>query len=223
MDFEENLKQNRLAEASQQLLSREEQLFGQRPNGAEGGQLADEQEEDKLQKDFEELLLRVRMAVHNSFSTTTPSGEHLEVLRSAVTAIEQQEEQDRRWEGCPEDRQVPVWRPQKCRSTHNMLLRKTVESRLKNAALDSLSGSGDSLSTSLKREVCRMGKRLKDDLLTVVRNVQDCYPQEFDILNLYAGLYQYTFAARLTEFARSGLDVDDCTYLLFWVNEYYPK
>ena len=68
-----------------------------------------------------------------------------------------------------------------------------------------------------------MGKCVKDDLLTVVRTVKDCYPAQMDILNVYAGLYHQTFSARLTELAAPGLDVDDCSYLLFWVNHYYPR
>ncbi|KAM4633627.1 tumor necrosis factor alpha-induced protein 2-like [Polymixia lowei] len=220
LDFEENLKQNLLAEASRQLISREEQLFSQEPPGAESNLAPSEEEQDKLQKDIEALLLQVWMAVHNTFSTSS-SGENLEVLRSAVITIKEQEAQDQRWKGCPEE-QVPEWRPQKCLSTHITLLHAMVDSRLRNAGLENTSGP-DGLSTSLKREVCQMGKRLKEDLLTVVRQVKDCYPPEFNILNLYAGLYQQTFSSRLTELARAELDVDDCSYLLSWVNEYYPN
>ncbi|KAM3861145.1 tumor necrosis factor alpha-induced protein 2a [Diretmus argenteus] len=209
--LQEKVKQELLEETSRQLISREEELFVQ--------EAPSEEEEDKLQKDLEALLVQVWMAIHSSFSAS--SSEDLEVLRSAVASIQQQEAQDRRWEQCPEDR-IPIWRPQKCLSTHITLLCNTVESRLKSAALDGPSDA-DYLSSSLKREVCRMGKCLKEDLLTVVRKVKNCYPPEFDILNLYAGLYQQTFAARLTELAGSDLDVDDCSYLLFWVNDYYPN
>lgn len=68
-----------------------------------------------------------------------------------------------------------------------------------------------------------MGKRVKDDLLTVARSVKECYPPEMDILNVYAGLYRQSFSAQLTELAASGLQADDCSYLLFWVNHFYPQ
>ncbi|KAM4632845.1 tumor necrosis factor alpha-induced protein 2-like [Polymixia lowei] len=220
LDFEENLKQNLLAEASRQLISREEQLFSQEPPRSESNLAPSEEEQDKLQKDIEALLLRVWMAVHHTFSTSS-SGENLVVLRSAVITIKEQEAQDQRWEGCPEE-EVPKWRPQKCLSIHSKVLHAMVDFRLRNAGSENTSGP-DGLSTSLKREVCQMGKRLKEDLLTVVRQVKDCYPPEFNILNLYAGLYQQTFSSRLTELARAELDVDDCSYLLSWVNEYYPN
>lgn len=64
---------------------------------------------------------------------------------------------------------------------------------------------------------------MKDDLLTVERTVKDCYPPQMDILNVYAGLYHQRFSTRLTELAASGLDIDDCSYLLFWVNHCYPQ
>lgn len=68
-----------------------------------------------------------------------------------------------------------------------------------------------------------MGKRVKEDLLTVARVVKDCYPPHMDILNVYAGLYHQGFSARLTELAVSGLEADDCSYLLFWINHCYPR
>ncbi len=68
-----------------------------------------------------------------------------------------------------------------------------------------------------------MGKCVKEDLLTVVRTVKDCYPPWMDILNVYAGLYHQIFSARLTELAACELETDDCSYLLFWINHYYPQ
>ncbi|XP_013999277.1 tumor necrosis factor alpha-induced protein 2 isoform X1 [Salmo salar] len=227
LDFMENLKENRLVEACQQLLLREDQLFGQETMTVEGlGQVCNEDDKDMLQKDYETLLLHLWMAVHTTFSST-PSGEHLEILRSAVETITLLEEKDQQWEGRPEgSREAPVWRPHQCRLTHDTLLEKMVESQMRNAAVeeDNISVSSvDNLSTSMKREVCRMGKRLKETILRVARDIRDCYPPDFDVCNLYVRLYHQKFSARLTELARSGLDVDDCNYLLCWVNNYYPN
>ncbi|XP_041721312.1 tumor necrosis factor alpha-induced protein 2 isoform X1 [Coregonus clupeaformis] len=227
LDFLENLKENRLVEACQQLLLREDQLFGQETMTAEGlGWVCNEDKEDTLQKDYETLLLHLWMAVHATFSST-PSGQHIEILRSAVETITLQEEKDQQWEGRPKGRsKAPVWRPHQCRRTHDNLLKRIVESRMRNAAVeeDNVSvSSADNLSTSMKREICRMGKCLKEDVLRVARDVRDCYPPDFDVCNLYMRLYHQMFSARLTELARSGLDVDDCNYLLCWVNDYYPN
>ncbi|XP_031694611.1 tumor necrosis factor alpha-induced protein 2-like isoform X1 [Anarrhichthys ocellatus] len=210
--LEQQEEEEQLEEVGRRLIIREEQLFSQ--------DSPSEEEEDQLQKDFEALRLQMWIAVHNTFTSTSSSG-HLKVLRSAVASIQQQETQDRRWIGCPED-QVPVWRPQKCLRTHNTLLHNMVESRLMKAAEDDCSDT-EELSSPLKRQVCRMGKRVKEDLLTVVRTVQDCYPPQMDILNLYAGLFHQNFCARLTGLAGSGLEPDDCSYLLFWINHYYPQ
>nr|XP_013999280.1 unnamed protein product [Salmo salar] len=226
MDFLENLKENRLVEACQQLLLREDKLFGQETMTVEGlGQVCNEDDEDTLQKDYETLLLHLWMAVHTTFSST-PSGEHLEILRSAVETITLLEEKDQQWEGRLEgSSEAPVWRPHQCRLTHDTLLEKIVDSRMRNAAVeeDNVSASNSNLSTSMEREVYRMGKCLKEDVLRVASDVRDCYPPDFDVCNLYVRLYHQKFSARLTELARSGLDVDDCNYLLCWVNNYYPN
>uniref|UniRef100_UPI0037E9C833 tumor necrosis factor alpha-induced protein 2a isoform X2 n=1 Tax=Semicossyphus pulcher TaxID=241346 RepID=UPI0037E9C833 len=208
-------KEEQLEEVSRRLIFREEQLFSQ-------DSPSEEEEEDQLQRDVEALRLQIWTAVHNTFtaSYTSSTGE-LEVLRSAVVSIQQQEEQDRRWMGCHEGR-VPVWRPQKCLSAHNRLLQNMVESRLMKAAEEDSDGA-DGLSSPLKREVCRVGRCVKEDLLTVVRIVQNCYPPQMDILNLYAGLYHQSFSARLSQLTASGsLETDDCSYLLFWINHCYP-
>uniref|UniRef100_A0A3Q1EZX8 Tumor necrosis factor alpha-induced protein 2-like n=1 Tax=Acanthochromis polyacanthus TaxID=80966 RepID=A0A3Q1EZX8_9TELE len=204
-------KKEQLEDISRRLIIREEELFSQ--------DSPSEEDEDQLQKDFEDLRLQICMAIHNTF-TPSSSTEHLEVLRSAVASIQQQEVQDRHWTAYSQD-QVPRWRPQKCLSTHNILLQNMVESRLTKAAEDDSSG-GDKLSSAVKRQVCRMGKRVKEDLLSVVRTIKDYYPPQMDILNVYAGLYHRSFSARLTELAASGLETEDCSYLLFWVNHYYP-
>ncbi|XP_008297125.1 tumor necrosis factor alpha-induced protein 2a isoform X1 [Stegastes partitus] len=214
-------QEEQLEEISRRLIIREDELFSQDAPSEE------EEEEDQLQKDFEDLRLQICMAIHNTFtpssscsSSSSSSTKHLEVLRSAVASIQQQEVQDRRWADCSQDR-VPVWRPQKCLSTHNALLQNMVEDRLTKAAEDD-SGGVDKLSSAVKRQVCRMGKCVKEDLLSVVRTVKDCYPPQMDILNVYAALYHRSFFARLTELATSELETEDCSYLLFWVNHYYP-
>ncbi|XP_034555681.1 tumor necrosis factor alpha-induced protein 2-like [Notolabrus celidotus] len=213
--LQEEQREERLEEISRTLILREEQLFSQDPRCEEA--------EDQLQRDLEALSLKIWMAIHNTFtpsSSSASSSEEMEVLKSAVVCIQQQEEQDRRWTGCPEDK-VPVWRPQKCLNTHNRLLQSMVESRLMRAAEED-SGETDGLSSPLKREVCRVGRRVKEDLLTVQRSVMDCYPPKMDILNLYGGLYHQSFSTRLKSLEASGLETDDCSYLLFWINHCYP-
>ncbi|KAM4529367.1 tumor necrosis factor alpha-induced protein 2-like isoform 2-T2 [Fundulus diaphanus] len=210
---EEKQHEEQLEEVTRRLILREEDLFSQDSHS--------EEEEDQLHKDFESLSIQIWIAVHNTFAPPSPSEDHLEVLRSAVDSIQQQEMQDQRWKDRPKDK-VPVWRPQKWWSAHNRLLQKMVESRLIEA-MEEQSGEAEQLSSAVKKQVCRTGKRLKEDLLTVVRTVKDCYATRMDILNIYAGLYHQTFSAQLVALASSGLEIDDCSYVLFWVNHYYPE
>ncbi|XP_013887374.1 tumor necrosis factor alpha-induced protein 2 isoform X2 [Austrofundulus limnaeus] len=207
---EEQQQEEQLEDISRRLILREEELFSQDVRG--------EEEEDQLQRDFEDLRIQIWITVHGTFTSET--SRDLEVLRSAMASIQQQEQQDRRWQGCPKD-QVPVWRPQRWLSTHNQLLQKMVEARLSQAAEDN-SAEVDQLSSAVKRQVCCTGKRVKDDLLTVMKTVKDCYPTSMDILNMYAGLYHRTFSLRLVELSSSELEINDCSYLLFWVNHCYP-
>ncbi|XP_059354877.1 tumor necrosis factor alpha-induced protein 2-like isoform X1 [Carassius carassius] len=209
LDFKENLEQNRLAEAQQQLVKAEECLFGSKEVGRT------EDEVDKLHIDYEIFILHLRLAIYDSFSEDSQ-----ETLKSALTSILKEEAQDRRWMEVAED-QRPIWRPTGCRQIHDTLLQTTVEERMKNA--DEEENNADILSTSLKREVFRMGKLVQKDLLRVIRNLRECYPPDFDICRTYAQLYHQTFSTRLQELARSKISSEDCLYLLIWIVEYYPK
>uniref|UniRef100_A0A673N844 Tumor necrosis factor alpha-induced protein 2-like n=1 Tax=Sinocyclocheilus rhinocerous TaxID=307959 RepID=A0A673N844_9TELE len=209
LDFNGNLEQNRLAEAQQQLLEAEECLFSSKEVTRA------EDEEDKLHTDYEIFILRLRLVIHDSFSE-----DNQETLKSALTSILKEEAQDRRWAEVAVD-QRPIWRPTRCRKIHDTLLQNIVEQRMKNA--DEQENKADNLSTSLKKEVCRMGKRVQKDLLRVVRNLRECYPPDFDICRTYAQLYHQAFSTRLQELARSNISLEECLYILSWIVDYYPK
>ncbi|KAF5906537.1 tumor necrosis factor alpha-induced protein 2-like, partial [Clarias magur] len=212
-DFNQNVEQNHLAEASQQLLKREKHLFGPQLS-AEEVSCTDDQK-DSLHKDYETLMLHLWMAVNDSFNK-----ENQEKLRSAVQAIGEQEEQDRHWTEADEDKH-PCWRPLKCREIHDTMLKKIVEVRLQQANEEE--NGTDKLSTSLKREVCRMGKRIRKDLLHVVEDVQQCYTPEFGICNMYVQLYHQAFSTKLMEITRTNIELQDIAYILFWIHDYYPN
>ncbi|XP_051511935.1 tumor necrosis factor alpha-induced protein 2-like isoform X2 [Myxocyprinus asiaticus] len=209
MDFNGNLEQNRLAEAQQQLVAAEEHLFGSNEVARA------EDEEDKLLTNYEIFMIRLRMAIYDSFNK-----ENNETLKSALTSILQEEAQDRRWDEVAVE-QRPIWRPTKCRELHDTLLQAVVEERMKNA--DEQENGADKLSTSLKREVCRIGKQVQKDLLRVVRELRECYPPDFDICRMYSQLYHQAFSNRLQELAKSSIDFEDCLYILSWIVDYYPR
>ncbi|MCI4389394.1 hypothetical protein PGIGA_G00097460 [Pangasianodon gigas] len=213
LDFNQNLAQNHLAEASQQLLAREDHLFS--PQSSDEEVICTEDEKDSLNKDYETLMFHLRMAVNESFNQ-----ENQERLRSAIEAIRQQEEKDRHWEEAAEEKR-PCWRPLKCREIHDTLLKNVVDVRLQQAHEEE--NGADKLSTSVKREVCRIGKRIQKDLLQVVRDVQQCYTPEFDICNMYAQLYHQAFSTKLMEHARTNIEFQDCIYILCWTHGYFPK
>lgn len=209
LDFNGNLEQNRLVKAQQLLVEAEERLFGSNEVARA------EEEEDKLQTDYENFLVRLRIVINDSFNE-----DNQETLRSALTSILQEEAQDRRWAEVAVDER-PIWRPTKCRQIHDVLLQTIVEERMKTG--DEQENKVDQFSTSLKREVCRMGKQVQKDLLRVVRNLRERYPPDFDICRTYAQLYHQTFSTRLQELARASVDFEDCLYILSWIVDYYPK
>ncbi|XP_061097073.1 tumor necrosis factor alpha-induced protein 2-like isoform X1 [Conger conger] len=214
LSFEENIKEGCLKEAGHQLITREESLF--QPGAWQEAVEGREKEEDELQKDYESLLVEVWLAIHKSFSAKP--GE-LEALRSAVSAIMQEEKQDQRWQE-EAGVEAPEWRPRQCRHTHDTILKVMTEKRMD--CMEDMA-IAERLSSSLKKEICKMGKQLHADLLKVAQDVKVCYPTEFNVCNTYARLYHQAFSSRLVKMAEFDLDVEDLIYLLCWVHNYYPN
>uniref|UniRef100_A0A672FAT9 Uncharacterized protein n=1 Tax=Salarias fasciatus TaxID=181472 RepID=A0A672FAT9_SALFA len=178
---------DRLDQVSRRLILREDRLFGQ---------TSSVQEEDQLHRDLRVLEDLLWTAVQNTFSSSV---DQQEALRSAVTAIQQQEEQDRRWAELQGLRgpggRVPAWRPLRLLRTHDLLLEDLVEARLKDQEVADR--------TVCVLQVCALGRRVKDDLLTAARTVAPCYPAHLDILTLFLRLYHRRFSRHLEHLASS--------------------
>ncbi|KAL6487275.1 hypothetical protein MHYP_G00039010 [Metynnis hypsauchen] len=216
--FKQNLKEQHFAVAGKQLLNREEHLFSVKQDGVGSSKSLMEEEEDNkesLRKDFEELLEEVWLTMENSFEVQTDNEK--EALKQAVLVIQQEEEQDRRWEGVAE-KERPPWRPRCCRRTHDSLLQNMVQRRMEEAKLD----SNTDIKSSIQKEITGKGKQLKEDLLHIAEHVRSCYPGE-NVCQLYAKLYHQEFCATLREIADYGLSDADCSHVLQWVNIHYPS
>lgn len=206
LDFKQNLEQNLLAEAGQQLLAWEDRLFSSEPTDQQV--VCTEGEVDRLKDNYDILLLRVWMVIHSSFNK-----KNQETLKSAVNAILQEEEQDRWWKKTTE-KEPPHWRPIECREMHDSALLEVVKKRIQQASVEE--GSSD----KLKREVEELNKLVQNDLLFVVREVQGCYTPEFDICNTYAQLYHRAFSAKLRQLPRLSIPINDCIFILGQVSSY---
>lgn len=205
--FEDNLERRSFSEASRQLIGREEHL-------CKAGQ-PEQEEEAELKRDYEALMEAVWQTVRKSLHPLDQSEQS--ALKEAVQAIQQEEEQDRKWEESGGQRR-PDWRPQRCRHAHDILLEEMVRERMQEA--EPYPGEGMS---SVESELIGFGRRIEQDLLQVARQVRGCYPGNVGVCQIYARLYHQAFSARLTALADFGLGQRDCTHLLSWTNQHYPR
>ncbi|XP_060780693.1 tumor necrosis factor alpha-induced protein 2 [Neoarius graeffei] len=216
LTFQQNLQQHHFAVAGKQLICREEHLFGPKQDDVGSSKsMLKEDEEEKLNEDFEDFLKKVMSTFEKSFDVQTK--EEREFLKEAVLAIDQEEEQDRRWEGV-EKNERPPWRPRNCRLAHDCLLRNMVVQRMEEAKLN----SNVNINSSVQLEITAKGKQLKEDLLKIAKNVKNCYPKE-NVCQLYAKMYHQVFSDKLKEIADYGLANNDCICVLQWVNKLYPE
>ncbi|CAI5697053.1 unnamed protein product [Oreochromis niloticus] len=208
-NFEEYLEMQAFCEATQQLIDREKHLFWETAE-------ANKEAVEKLAADHKALEERIEQTVQQSLSLSSEEAS-VSALKSAVKAINLEEEQDQLWrQRC---QTPPAWRPKKWKEHHDKVLHELVYSRLENPS----SPTGDQVNlSSVQADIQSMGRQLKEDLQWVVEVVKNCYPPEMDICNFYARLYHQTFSARLKNIADFVLDDKDCSFLLRWVKEFYP-
>ncbi|XP_034015390.1 tumor necrosis factor alpha-induced protein 2-like isoform X2 [Thalassophryne amazonica] len=213
LTFEQNLERLQLSEASQQLIEREERLFGEMMET--NALIHQEEDVNKLITDRRALEDLVNSTLRTSLSQAEVNEN---VLTSAVKAISQEEMQDWVWsQRSPQT--SPAWRPSGWKNLHDSVIQSLVEERMMNPANPTMNHD----SSSVQLDICSMGKQLKEDLLWVVEVVKKCYPPEENICQMYAKLYHQTFAARLRTIAEFVLNDRDGTYILLWINDFYPS
>ncbi|XP_052428446.1 tumor necrosis factor alpha-induced protein 2 [Carassius gibelio] len=219
LTLKQNLEACHFVDAGKQLITREARLFELKQDGIGSKMKLMEEEEDseaRLAKDYEDWMKLVMQTLENSLDLQSP--EKQELLKEAVQAILQEEEQDMRWERFQE-KERPPWRPRRCKQNHEALLERLVRRRMEEAQLD----SSVEIKSSLQQSIICHAKRLKEDLLKVVTWVSSCYPEQMNVCQFYATLYHKTFSARLREVAEYTLCDEDCILLLQWVNQEYPN
>ncbi|XP_067277490.1 tumor necrosis factor alpha-induced protein 2 [Pseudorasbora parva] len=216
--FKENLQERHFVDAGRQLIIREDRLFALKQEGIGSKMKLVEEEEDseaRLAKDYEDLLELVMQTLENSLDLQ--SAEEQKVLKEAVNAVLQEEEQDTRWVGFQE-KERPPWRPRRCKQNHEALLGRLVQRRMEEAKLD----PSLEIHSSMQLSITSKAKQLKEDLLKVVTWVRSCYPEQEDVCQFYATQYHNIFSAKLREVAEYTLCDEDCLLLLQWVKQDYP-
>uniref|UniRef100_A0A3Q2CET8 Tumor necrosis factor alpha-induced protein 2-like n=2 Tax=Cyprinodon variegatus TaxID=28743 RepID=A0A3Q2CET8_CYPVA len=211
--FEQLYDAEYLFEASLVLIDRENQLLGKKPE-------EEAQQMEKITADRKVLEKKLLRTIQRSLSLSFEQVQDKAavsaltmVLTSAVKAIYQEEEQD-------------LLRKQERRGTlsnwktlHDSTLHSLVEDRMDNPSVPIADLTGQS---SIQLDIHGMGRQLKEDLLIVVNVLKSCYPLDANICQFYARLYHQSLSARLRKIVDYVLDDKDCTFILRWVNEYYP-
>lgn len=171
---------------------------------------------DKLAADRSHLESLVLQCLQQSLTLASAevNGEASpSALRSAVQAIYLEEKQDvlRREKGC---QNLSQWQ-----MLHDSTLRSLVQDRLEGLQMGAV---GQKNQSHIQSHIQSMGRQLREDLLLVVRQVKACYPPEAKICHFYASLYHQSLSTTLTDIVEFVLDDQDCSFILRWVNEYYP-
>ncbi|XP_005811339.1 tumor necrosis factor alpha-induced protein 2 [Xiphophorus maculatus] len=213
----EQLLEHSLYEASLVLINRENQLFEQETD--DEGQKHPAEEIERLSAERRALEKKIQQTLQQSLSlrleevANETAVQALTALKSAVKAIYLEEEQDL------QRKQLKSQTPSNWKELHDSTLCGLVERRMDNP---SVAPAGQPGQSSIQLDVQGMGRQLKEDLLLVVNVLKSCYPPEANICQFYARLYHQSLSARLRKIVDFVLDDKDCTFILRWINEFYP-
>uniref|UniRef100_A0A8D0GMU4 Uncharacterized protein n=1 Tax=Sphenodon punctatus TaxID=8508 RepID=A0A8D0GMU4_SPHPU len=142
-----------------------------------------------------------------------------ESLRHAVNAIVEQEKEDEKYGlGVPSGNIVSS-RPKKWKELWKDTVMESVTARMKDPPFTDTSKD----LSAVWRSFLHMGKTMKEDMITVVQDIQQYYPQPFNVCCTYAECYHRYFSSQLETVAQFELGDKDTYLLLNWVQNIYPN
>ncbi|CAL9687139.1 unnamed protein product [Knipowitschia caucasica] len=235
--FEDLLQQQRFSEASDLLIQQETRLYLESPTSQRLLQESPahqnwELQAAQLQRDHALLHTALLKTICSSLLPDTSSQGSLlpdtssQALSSALEALQRETQRDTFWMQ-EQETQRPAWRPSGLQEAHDQELRALVEERMDrcSSVQEEVGGSiqEEVGGSSIQQEVWWMGRRLREDLERVVRQVEGCYHGDAHICNMLMQMYHGAMATHINNITQYGLDDRDCSFLLRWVHDYYPQ
>uniref|UniRef100_H3AYP9 TNF alpha induced protein 2 n=1 Tax=Latimeria chalumnae TaxID=7897 RepID=H3AYP9_LATCH len=143
-----------------------------------------------------------------------------ELLKSAVQIIVQEEEQDQKYLAEKETSgKIQESRPRQWKKNWMSVIKQSLTNGMNEAPSVSLANK----TSSLCQCFLNIGKRIKNDLNTVETHVKHCYPEEFDICNIYAKFFHDFLSDQLKAVTEFHLQKKDNHFILCFVQNIYPS
>ncbi|XP_072346497.1 exocyst complex component 3-like isoform X2 [Scyliorhinus torazame] len=212
------ISKNSLLEANENINQLEEELLNEAE--PEKGEVA-YQEYTKKVRDFNllcnELVKQVMSIITNSFSIAkTNSG----ILCMALQVVELEEAADKKWQERMEHPGAKCFRtPRKWHDLWRETVRKSVEERIAKVALPKKAQEKSWLTLHL----VNLQKTILEDLKIVKDLVQSCYPEKYNIFNVYIKYYHETVSSHLECIQQEHLELNELYSFLNWIIHSYQS
>ncbi|XP_043929520.1 tumor necrosis factor alpha-induced protein 2 [Protopterus annectens] len=211
------ISQQRFAEASRHLIDLEHKVY----NNTED----EDRDADTLKKEQADVELTYEILYKEVITTLNDmlniAQTNSSLLENAVNTIVQEEQED---ENCAKDQEghmsASPSRPRKWKEKFLTSLNRIVITRLSE---DPCLISGNERLTSFAQHFNCVGRKVKQDLITVVTHVKKCFPQDYDICNVFARFLHDHFSSQMTNITDFILQKKDIHCILCWVLNIYPN
>ncbi|XP_038633330.1 exocyst complex component 3-like isoform X2 [Scyliorhinus canicula] len=212
------ISKNSLLEANENINKLEEELLNEAE--PEKGEVA-HQEYTKKVRDFnllcDELVKQIMSIITNSFSITKSNSS---ILYMAVQVVELEEAADKKWQERMDHPGVKCFRrPRKWQDLWRETVRKSVEERIAKVVLPTKAQQKSWLALHL----VNLQKTILEDLKIVKDLVQSCYPEKYNIFNVYIKYYHETVSSHLECIQQKHLEMNELYSFLNWIIHTYKS
>ncbi|XP_078090155.1 exocyst complex component 3-like [Mustelus asterias] len=218
MEINQLISKNSLLEANENINKLEEELLNERE--PEKGEVA-YQEYTKNVRDFnllcDELAKQIKSIITNSLSLAERNSN---ILCLALKVVELEEAADKKWQERMDHPGVNcLRRPRKWKDLWGETVRKSVEERIAKVHLPTKEQEASWLALHL----VHLQKTILADLRIVKNLVQKCYPEKYNIFNVYIKCYHEAVSSHLECIQQKHLELNDLFSFLNWIIHTYKS
>ncbi|XP_053553394.1 tumor necrosis factor alpha-induced protein 2-like isoform X2 [Bombina bombina] len=201
--IEEKLLQKRYQDASKDLITLEHNIC----------KLIDDKQREEKKLQLEMLYEKLENEV---FQVIKKSITQVDLMEQSIKAILEQEIEDSQYIENSGNLTTNIGRPRKWRQKWKNVVKLSVQDRISQIP----ERPPGALKSSLSYTLGYLGRTCKNDLIYVVEALEQYYPDEFDVCNVYAQHYHQELKSIVENFEHEKKDIH---LLLSWVFNIYPK
>ncbi|XP_078418557.1 exocyst complex component 3-like isoform X4 [Cetorhinus maximus] len=218
MEINQLISKNDLLEANENINKLEEELLNEREPEKDKETY---QEYIKSVRDFNLLCDELAKQIMSIFTNSlTISKQNSSILCLALKVVELEEAADKKWQERMNHSSINCFRrPRKWQDLWRETVRKSVEERIAKVFLP----TKEQETSWLALHLAHLQQTILEDLKIVKDLVQKCYPEKYNIFNMYTKCYHESVSSHLECIQQKHLELNELYAFLNWIINTYKS